>query len=269
MQLSRDASSLVVAIPDTSGRTDLWIFDLNRKGLRRRFTFDATPDTNPVWTRDGETIIWRSNRNGQWDLFRKPANGSGVDELLFQDAKPKTPFDVSPDGKVLLFGTLSASLASTDIWALPLDSANPPQPRAVVASPFAETDAEFYPDGKWIAYGSNESGVPEVYVTPYPGPGGKLQVSTATGMFPRWRSDGKELFYVTQTGDLMGAEIVMQQGALQVGTVERLFGGIVVDRSYLYAPAPDGKRFIVTQDTAAATAPPLTLIQNWKALVKR
>jgi Tol biopolymer transport system component len=266
MQVSPDGNSLAISDPDKSGRSDVWLYDLTRAGVRRRFTFDAAADGSAIWTPDGATIVWRSNRKNPGDLFLKPSNGTGADELLFEDTHTKTPMSISPDGNVLLFTSPSTS---PDIWALPLDSAQSRQPWPVVHSPFADTDPQFHPAGHWIAYSSAESGRSEVYVTPYPGPGGKLQVSTATGVLPHWRRDGKELFYVTQSGDLMAAEILMKDGGLRVGSAERLFGGILIDRGYLYAPAADGKRFIVAQDTSPAGSPPLTLIQNWQALLKR
>ena len=141
--------------------------------------------------------------------------------------------------------------------------------RAFLQTPFNEQDGQFSPDGKWVAYSSNDSGPDEVYAVPYPGPGGKRQISSGGGRFPRWRRDGTEIFYATQDGQLKAAEVAARNGTLEVGKIQTLFGGIVTTRGYLYDASADGQKFIVAQDSTAASAPPLTLIQNWTALLKR
>ncbi len=188
-------------------------------------------------------------------------------------ARGKTPTSVSPDGKFLLYhANANGATSAADLWVLPLtpDSPGAPlKPRALLQTPFDESLGQFSPDGKWVAYVSNESGRSEVYGISYPGPGGKRQISTGGGQAPLWRRDGKELFYVTPNGDLMAAAIDAHTGTLEVGKTERLFGGISVRGSYLYAPAADGQRFIVAQTDTATSSPPLTVIQNWPALLKK
>ena len=131
------------------------------------------------------------------------------------------------------------------------------------------------PDGKWVAYTSNEANRFEVYVLPYPGPGGKRQVSTGGGWYPRWRRDGRELFYISTDGQVMAAEVSVRNGSLEVGQVRRLFGGIITGRGYLYDVSIDGQRFIAAlereadSEGGAPQTPPLTLVENWPALIKK
>lgn len=129
---------------------------------------------------------------------------------------------------------------------------------------------KFSPDGHWLAYTSDESGHYEVYVNTFPGPGGKLQISTGGGRYPRWRKDGKELFYVTANGQLMAQEIQARDKALETGRVQKLFDGVrvTVTRNYPYDAAPDGQKFIVIEENTLG-APPLTLVQNWTAALRK
>jgi len=149
------------------------------------------------------------------------------------------------------------------------------KPRVLLQTQFVERHARFSPDGKWVAYVSDESSQPEVYVLPYPGAGGKRQVSVGGGWFPRWRRDGQELFYASRDGILMAAEVSVRNGSFEVGQVKRLFSGITTQRGYLYDVSKDGQKFIVPlqggadSEGGAPTTPPLTLVENWPALIKK
>jgi eukaryotic-like serine/threonine-protein kinase len=270
LHLSPDGKTLAAAI-DAS---DVWLYELAR-ALKTRLTFDAATDTDPVWTPDGATIIWRSLRkSGGGDLFRNASNGTGTEELLYSDAATKRPMSVSPDGKALLYHGPDPNnpKTSNDIWVLPLmpdQPGAPLKPHALLQTQFSETYPQFSPDGTWVAYGSNESGQSEVYAMPYPGPGGKRQISTGGGFTPLWRSNGQEIYYVSSAGDLMAAEVAVRNRSLEVGKVRKLFGGVPTISGYPYAPAADGQKFIVAQNSATAVSRPLTLIQNWPALLKK
>ena len=125
----------------------------------------------------------------------------------------------------------------------------------------------FSPDGKWVAYSSNESGEFEIYAAPFPGPGAKRQISSGGGVKPRWRRDGKEIFYLD--GDLIAAEVAFRGGTLQVGRVQTLFGGVCATNcGTLYDVSADGQKVIVAE-RGAATSPPLTVVQNWPALITK
>jgi Tol biopolymer transport system component len=137
-------------------------------------------------------------------------------------------------------------------------------------TPFVEVSAKFSSDGKWVVYTSDESGQREVYVAPFPGPGGKRQISTAGGAFPRWRADSRELFYVNPSGNLMAAEVAATGGSIEVGSVRPLpiqiyLGG----RSYMYDVSADGQRFLVAAQPVQKAAAPLTIVQNWPLLLKK
>jgi Tol biopolymer transport system component len=182
----------------------------------------------------------------------------------------------SPDGKFLLYTNTGATTAN-DVWVLPIASkqpASPSKPFPLVRSSFQEGYAVFSPDGRWVAYNSNESGEIEVYVIPFAGvssaTGGKRQISNHGGSRPRWRADGKEIFY-TSSGQLMAAEVNTRNGVLESGRVHALFRGIGLTIGYPYDVSADGQKFIVVRDAEPETsgAPPLTLVQNWPALLKK
>ena len=193
-------------------------------------------------------------------------------------AEPKTPLAWSPDGSVLLYVTQDPKTGA-DLWALPVgESRGERKPFPVLQTPFDETAGQFSPDGRWLAYQSNESGPAEVYVRPFPGSSGKWQVSIAGGNQPRWRPDGKELFYVAPDGRLMAVSIAVgaDKQTLEIAAPVPLFAtrlasasGITgVARKPQYAVAPDG-RFLMNVAVEEATGPPITIVLNWDAELKK
>ena len=279
LSLSPDGSRAAVVVG-----ADLWIMDLVR-GVRTRFTFDPALDGFPVWSPDGSRIAWASARKGLvFDLFQKASNGTGVEEVLLANDVPKTPTDWSRDGRFILFTT---GANNPDLWVLPLFGERKPFP--VVATPFTEVFGAFSPDGRWVAYQSNESGIEEVYVIPFTGApidgggaggrvaGGKWQVSAGGGIAPMWRRDGKELFYFAiNTGMAMAASVDGQGEAFSVGDVNPVFpvrlalGGQQAGPAYQVAP--DGQRFLVarTEDIRRDAAPqPITVVLNWTAGIRK
>lgn len=272
IDLSPDGKRLAASIVEGNSRNeDIWIYDVAR-GIPTRFTFDPQNDRSPVWSADGNTLYFSSNRKGPYDLFRKSSNGAGTEEILLQGGDPKLAQSVSPDGRWLLYYQ-SAEKTRQDIWLLPLTQTESPAkaaPRLFLQTPFAEQYPQFSPDGKWVAYQSNESGEIQVYAAPFPGPGGKRQISNASGYRTRWRRDGKEVFYVTTDGQLMAAEVTARTGSLEVGRVQKLFEGIVIGRGFTYDATADGQKFLVVDDGAGPTsARPLTLLSNWTATLKK
>ncbi len=202
LSISRDSRR--VALPQMiNNNFDIWLLDLGRNVLSR-FTFDAAVDSNPIWSPDSRQIAFRSNRKGVYDIYVKPAIGPGSEELPLASAQDKYPIGWSPDGRFLLYSNFDPK-TGIDIWALPMDGDRKPFP--VVRTNFDEDLAQFAPDGKWIAYQSNESGRYEIYIQPFPGPGNQTQVSTSGGAQVRWRRDGKELFYIALDGRLMAVPI--------------------------------------------------------------
>src|SRR2546426_779339 len=183
--------------------SDLWMLDV-RRGVVSRFTDDPDEDIFPLWTRDGNRIIYSAIRNGRRSLYQRPV-GAGQRELLLQSQTEDTfVSDTSPDGRYIVYQRINAK-SGWDIWALPREPNATPIP--VVQTDADERSARLSPDGRWIAFVSNNSGVSEIYVQPFPGPGRRLQVSTKGGDEPQWRPDGAELFYLALDGRLTATSI--------------------------------------------------------------
>jgi Tol biopolymer transport system component len=263
---SMSADGRTIAVNRTvSGNMDVWL--LESRGVFRRFTFDPAVDNFPLWSPDGHDIVFSSTRTGgPHNLYRKPATGGGAEELLLETAEVKAASDWSADGRALLFRS-SSPKTGYDIWALPLDTR---KPFPVVQTPFAERDAQFSPDGHWIAYQSDESGRFEIYVQPFPGPGGKFQISTNGGTQVRWRPDGKELFYVALDDRLMAAPIRLDASGqfVEAGTPVALFathigGALPVFNRQQYLVSHDGQRFLMSTFKEEVSTAPITVILNW------
>jgi Tol biopolymer transport system component len=271
MVLSPDGQRIITSLTQ-QGNQDIWAIDLMR-GLPSRLTFNIARDNAPVWSADGQHVVFRSGRVGPYDLYEKLATGAGDERVLLATPDIKAPYDSSPDGKTLLYGVLS-SKTGADIMALPLVGEAKPFP--VVQTGFAEDSAQFSPDGRWVAYESNESGRFEIYVVGFPTPQGKWQVSIGGGTFPRWRKDGRELFYIGTDGHLMAAPFTVATDAqsVETGRPVSLFtprfatGGAILSPGALarplYAVAADG-RFLINEVTDAANGDQtvLTVVLDW------
>jgi Tol biopolymer transport system component len=225
-----------------------------------RFTFDVADDRQTIWSPDGTRVVFSSDRKGNYDLYQKPANGSGSEEVLLQSADSKLPGSWSPDGRFILY---HSDRNNGDLMILPLTGDRKPFP--FLSTPFSEQEGVFSPDGKWVAYQSNESGRNEVYVRPFPGPGGQWQVSTGGGTMPRWRADGKELYYLAPDDKLMAVAAVVQGATFAPGAPEVLFqthiaAGAVKQQ---YDVARDG-RFLVNTEFEDTSTEPIHLLLNWK-----
>jgi len=258
-----------VSVVDAAGNLDIWIYDIARD-LRTRPTFDPAVDRRPVWSPEGNTIVWdRLRIKGQ--LFRKAADGKGTEELIYEGTGVSDPTSWSPDGKFLLFNTITPGMQN-GVWSLPLTPEKPGIPlkaSPLVDTAFNEQNGVFSPDGHWVAYESNESSQNEVYVIPFPGPGGKRQISIAGGTTPRWRRDGKEIFYVGLDRKLMAAEVTLKAGSIEAGQVRPLGIPVVPTGGIRYDISLDGQRFLVVAEPERGSSPPLTLVQNWTALLKK
>jgi eukaryotic-like serine/threonine-protein kinase len=266
VSLSADGGRATVVTPP--GHPDVWIFDVAR-GTRTRLTFDPKGASAPVWSPDGNFVAFRSVRNGHQDLYRRASNGAGADELLFADRFNKIPESWSPDGRYILFAAPGVAPNAQDswwTWALPLVGDRKPFP--FMQSHFTSNRVQFSPDGRWVAYQSNESGRFEVYVTPFPGAGGKTQISVAGGREPRWRGDGKELFYL-EGRTLMAAEIKSDGARAEAGAVHRLFQSQVVGANEVYDVARDGQHFLMDIDDHDPANDAITVVVNWPALLKQ
>jgi Tol biopolymer transport system component len=194
LRLSPDGKRVAFGRSEGAGQTeDIWLLEFARS-VTTRLTFDPKRDIDPVWSPDGRQIAFSSNRSGFFQIYRKDAGGGGQEEQLTQGPNDKFVTDWSRDGRYLLYAEVNPN-TQIDLWALPLDGDRKPVP--VLQSAFTELAGQFSPDGKWIAYQSNESGRTEVYIRAFPTSAGKWQISNRGGMIARWRADGKELFYRT------------------------------------------------------------------------
>jgi Tol biopolymer transport system component len=251
------------------GNFDIWLMDANR-GVPTRFTFDPIVESSPLWSPDGRRVIFMAARNGLNALFEKPASGAGDEQIVIDDAG--TPMSWSPDGRFLLYSRTDTKTGA-DLWVLPM--AGERKPLVVVQAAMDQPGGEFSPDSRWLAYESNESGRFEVYVQPFPKADGKWQVSVAGGIHPRWRRDGKELYYVAPDARLMAVPVAASGDGktLDFGVPVPLFrtrlasgAGQLPGRAH-YAVAPDGRFLMntVVEDTAAS---PITVIVNWAAALE-
>jgi Tol biopolymer transport system component len=250
-----------------NGNTDIWLLELAR-GVLSRFTFDPASEQRPLWSPDGARLVFNSDRKGVYDLYLKSATGTGTEELLLATPQPKTPLDWSRDGRFILY-RVNDPKTGYDIWALPIEGDRKPIP--LLHTNFDEREAQFSPDGKWIAYQSNESGRFEIYVQPFPGLGRKWQISTDGGAQVRWRGDGKELFYIGLDDRLMAFPIRLSSDGQSVesGTPVPLFvthigGALPGTNRQQYMVSPNGQRFLMQVLTTEADTSPITLILNRK-----
>jgi Tol biopolymer transport system component len=249
-----------VALADQESQ--LWVYDFGRETLTR-LTFAGTNNSAPVWTPDGKRIAFESNQANQeapGNLFWQLADGSGGLERLTTSEAPSLPRSFSPDGQRLAFIEVSNTGAS--IWMLRLSDR---KAEPFIRTAFGNSVPDFSPDGRWLAYVSSESDPDQVYVQPYPGPGGKYQISTEGGTEPVWNPNGRELFY--RSGEKLMAVDITAQPSFSVGKAKMLFGGPYVPDALTfpyYDVSPDGQRFLMikpSEQTRSLTQ--IVVVQNW------
>ena len=253
--LSPDGRTLALT-RTVNGNTDVWLMDLERNVVRP-FTFETTRDVNATWSPDGRRIVFQSERAGVYDIYEKPADGTGTETLLLASPQAKIINDWSPDGRFILYQVQDPT-TQNDVWVLPLTGDR--KPFVVAQTQFAETGARFSPDGHWIAYVSNETGRSEVFVQPFPGPGGKIQISAGGGTVPQWRRDGREIYYLGPNNRVMAVPIAVTGTTLQAATPVPLFTAPTA----AMVASLDGQRFLVS--TVTEEDAPITLLLNWAGL---
>jgi eukaryotic-like serine/threonine-protein kinase len=268
--LSHDGKRVVVGIfTGSAGVGDLWIYDLER-GTSTRLTFGPANNSRPVWSPDDKTIYYASSSKGIPHISAKAADGSGSERVILETANVvEGPASISPDGRYLAY--LRKDLAKdvgTHIWVLPLFGDGKPFP--ILQDTWSENSAEISPDGKWMAYVSNESGRNQVYITPFPGGGAKWEVSKDGGSSPKWRGDGKELFYLDNSDSIVAVELAVSSNAIDLGVPHTLFQAVGIQRDYgPYDVTSDGKKFLINSGNIAHGGEPLMLVQDWQAAIKK
>jgi eukaryotic-like serine/threonine-protein kinase len=260
--ISPDGKYAVASVTDPrQGRLKLWLYDLNR-GTASPFTFGDGTEQYPAWSPDSKQVAFSSTRAGQEDIYVKPVSGGSQEQPLLTDQGEKEPDLWSSDGRYILFDYVAKGTHGTDVWAVPLFGERKPFP--VVQGPGNDNWATFSPDAKWVAYSSDESGRAEIYVVPFPGVGGKWQVSTAGGINSFWPA-GNELYYLTPGAHIMAVELEFQGTNVVVGKSRELFGGRAFGSSASLFPAPDRKRWLVAFPVDEPNASPLIVTTNWTA----
>ena len=254
-----------------TNNTDLWLYDVTGANATR-FTFDPAGDFYPLWSPDGSRIIWDSNRKGEFQLYQKAVNGVGQEEVFLGADKNRfrRPSDWSRDGRFFIY-TENNPKTRQDIWVWPVADKQPPWPFA--ATEADEGAAKLSPDGRWLAYVSDETGRSEVYVQSFPERSGKRQVSTDGGSGVRWRQDGKEeLFYHALDGKLMVVRVKSGAG-FETDPPVALFEfrrGVTSGANLpSYDVTADGQRFLLNAMVETQTAAPLTVVVNWAAGAKK
>ena len=272
VRLSPDETRLVVSAGE--GLSNIWIYELAR-GMRTRLTFDPIIQFGPIWSPDGNHIVYSEFISDPKRVLRRSAHGLGQAEVVMEDAELEMyATDWSSDGKYVLFlkGDIFQAASAVDIWAKPMVDDRPAFP--ILSSSFPIAHASFSPDGRWIAYGSTESERSEVYVIPFVDPGdavdlnspavpsGRWQVSTNSGYWPMWRGDGKELFYLANDKYVTAAAVNGEGDSFVVSSTEKLFSINLVSLTPSYDVASDGQSFVVNMHAWEATTP-ITLVTNW------
>ena len=257
--------AMVTVLPPGQKNQKLWLYDLNQ-GTASPFTFGNGDDLYPTWSPDSRQVAFASTRGGsQEDIYVKPVGGGSSEQLVLGDEGNKEPDRWSADGRYILFDYTSTKTKATDIWALPMFGDHKPFP--VVQGPEIDYYGMFSPDGKWVAYESDESGRGEIYVVPFPGPGGKWQVSTRGGLQPLW-PPGKELLYWGVDSRMFAVEYATQGPNFIAGKSRVLFGG----RSWASAAGFDvsrnDKRWLFALPVGEPNASPLILTTNWTVMLK-
>jgi dipeptidyl aminopeptidase/acylaminoacyl peptidase len=240
---------------------DVWLFEPGQT-TPVRFTFDGAQDNaSPIWSPDGERIAFGSRRAGRFGLYVKRADNTRDEELVIESELPAAPMSWSADGQELVYW-LGDPRTRGDIWRVRAESAGSErEPVAVVATPFDERNPQVSPDGRWLAYSSNQTGRSEIYIQPFPSGAGRIQVSVDGGVFPRWHRGGGELYFMSLVsyGALMASKIEVRGGTIRREVPRRLFQSYFINQPHTagayhaYAVAGDGQRFLVPQfDTVGA-----------------
>ena len=242
---------------------DVWTQELRRDGSKR-LTFDPAIDAVPIWSPDAGQLVFASNRQTYFGLFVKNSDGANDEKVIVQGEVGNFPSDWSRDGKYILY------CRGPDLWFVTYPEL---KSSLFLKAPSVFRNGQFSPDGKWVAYASNETGKWEIYVTSFPDARGRWQISSGGGEQPRWRGDGKELFYLSLDGKMMAAPVTT--GAhFDAGTSVTLFQTtprqpVLVYDLFVYDVSRDGQRFLINTQVKQAESVPMSVVLNWPANLNR
>jgi Tol biopolymer transport system component len=251
----------------SSENVDIWTMDL-QAGNPDRLTSTAVIDAYPIWSPDGRRLLFGSIRGAAMNLYARSITSSAEDESVLVTPEAKAPTDWSSDGRFVMYRS-SGRETGYDLWALPMNADGPGKPFPVVQTAFDERDGQFSPDGRWVAFQSNESDRTEIYIQRFPTPGRKIRISPNGGAQPRWNRTGTELFYISLDGRLMAVplEFRADSDATKMGAQASLFHARLGSALHgaarqQYMTSPDGQRFLINTVTDESQAP-VTIILNW------
>ncbi len=269
---------LVAFQRENNAGSDLWVLELNR-GVENRFTSDPSSNVAPIWSPGGDSIAFASNRTGVYNLYQKAANGSGPEVRLLSNLVTDSPEQWSRDGRFIVYFELDTK-NKRGLWILPAEAGTADRkPIPFLRSEFDDLLSQISPDSHWMAFTSDRSGRREVYVRPFPQGAGEWTISIAGGQGPRWKADGKELFFEAADGKMMavpvnkavpGADAVFEPGT-PIALFDAHMAHSADARYFEYDVTADGKRFLIntTGGTGALSTPPLTVVTNWLTALKR
>lgn len=267
--LSPDGTKLAVGVGQMP-KADIWVYDLKRD-TSSRLTFNAEGNLNPSWSSDGSEVFFSALHSGAWGIFKKSADGLGSTEPVL-DSSNRDRFlqDLTSNGRYALYHKW-IDKGQQALWALPLFGNR--KPFASVQGNFRSTSsAHFSPNGRYVAYISNETGRWEVYVQTFPKHTGRWEISTSGGTEPMWRRDGKELYYLTPDDQLMAVNVNTTSSSFHAGTPRELFQTKLVPFLFsrnVYVPAPNGQRFLMITPVGQLQREPITVVVNWQLLLKK
>ena len=266
IRLSPDGGTASISIADTkSGGADLWLLDLDR-GVKTRFTFSSSTDDgldtgNAAWSPDGRTIAYSDNRTGSFDIYKKAVSGTATEELIASDTRDLWVYDWSSDGEWLCYGR--SEVEGEQLLGLRMRG-NSTEPVELRGGDFNEWPCAFSPDNRWLAYTSDESGIREVFVTSFPDLEGKWQVSSAGGDYAQWRGDGKEIFYLSPSGEMKAAPVETSEDGFRGGQETTLFSyRPFLTGDFTFDVSADGSRFLVLQPEDNLGSTRASLVLNW------
>jgi Tol biopolymer transport system component len=264
LDLSPDETRAAVSITDSdTGTSDIWLYELGRE-VATRFSFGKLSEFAPLWSPDGEQIVYSAITNVYADLYIKAASGAGQAQALLESEVAKFPTSWTPDGRSILFNYFDPQgQTDGDIYLLEIGDGNEAVP--FLQTEFDENSGVLSPDGRWLAYVSDESGTEEVYVAPFPRPGGKWQISKGGGDSPTWTKNGTEIVYAGPGARVMVVSIRAGANTITVGSPEELFRN---ERIAAADVTPTGERVLVALGAEAGESHPISVMLNWAGALK-